>query len=457
METLAPRGDAAVDVRAVLRAALSNGHAPDLAALRAAPREELAQALADLDAVELGLLVTRLGDEALADLIAELDAFDAARLIGKLGRAQAADVLEEMDPDDAADVMGELRPHEAEAILVEMEDEEAEDVRELLTYPPESAAGIMTPDFVSVAPYLSADEALAQLGRVAEEAETIYYVYVTEPTSGRLLGVLSLRSLVLSPRWKLVSQVMNADVTRIRADADQEVAAQLLDRNNYLALPVVDEHDRLLGIITADDAADVLLEEVGEDIERLGGSKPLEEPYLRASIFHLFRKRVLWLLILFVGGAFTGSVLNHFQDTLAQMVSLTFFIPLLIGIGGNVGSQTVTTLVRAMGVGEVRFRDLFRVFWREAAVGVLLGIVMAGVTYARAWMLGVGVEIGPVVAVTALFIVIWAASVAAVLPLLLHKLKIDPAVVSAPFISTLVDGTGLLLYFEIARIMLSLD
>ena len=456
METLTPYGAPAPDVRAVLRAALSNGHAPDLAVLHEAPREELAQALADLSPTDLGRLVTRLGDEALADIVAELDAFDAARLLGKLGRAQAADVLEEMDPDDAADVMGELHPSDAEAILHEMEQEEAQDVRDLLNYPPESAAGIMTPDFVAVAPYLTADEALEQLGRVAEEAETIYYVYVTEPGTGRLLGVLSLRSLVLSPRWKLVSQLMYPGVTRIKADADQETAARLLDKNNYLALPVVDEHDRLLGIITADDAADVLLEEAGEDIERLGGSQPLDEPYLRASIFHLFRKRVLWLLVLFVGGAFTGSVLNHFEDTLGRIVALTFFIPLLIGIGGNVGSQTVTTLVRAMGVGEVQFRDLFRVFCREAAVGVLLGLVMAGVTFSRAVILGVGAEIGPVVAVTALFIVVWAAMVGAVLPLVLHRIRIDPAVVSAPFISTLVDGTGLFLYLTIAQFMLGI-
>ena len=457
METITPHGDTALDVRAMLRAALSNGHPPDLAALRAAPREELAQALADLDPVELGLLVTRLGDEALADLIAELDSFDAARLIGKLGRAQAADVLEEMDPDDAADVMGELRPHEAEAILGEMEHEEAEDVRELLTYPAESAAGIMTPDFVSVAPYLSADEALAQLGRVAEEAETVYYVYVTDPQTGKLLGVLSLRNLVLSPRWKLVSQLMNTGVTRIQADEDQETAARLLDKNNYLALPVVDHEDRLLGIITADDAADVLLEEAGEDIERLGGSQPLEEPYLRASILHLFRKRVIWLLVLFAAEAYTGTVLRHFEDTMAEMVSLAFFIPLLIGTGGNVGSQTVTTLVRAMGVGEVHFRDIFRVFSREVAVALLLGATMGIATYIRSWTLGVGMEVGPVVAVTAMFIVIWAAMVGAVLPLILHRLKIDPAVVSAPFISTLVDGTGLFIYFTIARIMLHLD
>lgn len=456
METTTPRGATTLDVRAVLRASLSNGHAPDPALLVAAPREELAQALAELSPHDLGRLVTRLGDEALADIVSELEAFDAARLLGKLGRAQAADVLEEMDPDDAADVVGELHPRDAEAILHEMEQEEAQDVRDLLTYEAESAAGIMTPDFVAVAPYMTADEALEQLGRVAEEAETIYYVYVIEPDTRRLLGVLSLRNLVLSPRWKLVSQLMNTDTTRIRADADQEAAAHLLDKHNLLALPVVDEQDRLLGIITADDAADVLLEEAGEDIERLGGSQPLEEPYLRASILHMFRKRVIWLLVLFIGGAFTGSVLNHFQDILNQVVSLTFFIPLLIGMGGNVGSQTVTTLVRAMGVGEVHFRDMLRVFWREASVGLLLGLVMGGVTYGRAWILGVGVEIGPVVAITALFIVVWAAMVAAVLPLILHRLRVDPAVVSAPFISTLVDGTGLFMYCTIAQIMLGL-
>jgi magnesium transporter len=173
-------------------------------------------------------------------------------------------------------------------------------------------------------------------------------------------------------------------------------------------------------------------------------------------VLHLFRKRVPWLLVLFIAEAYTGTVLRHFEDTLSEMVSLAFFIPLLIGTGGNVGSQTVTTLVRAMGVGEVQFGDLLRVVRREVAVGALLGAVMGVATYVRAWTLGVGVEIGPIVAVTAMFIVLWAAIVAGVLPLVLRRLKIDPAVVSAPFITTLVDGTGLFMYFTIAQIMLGL-
>jgi magnesium transporter len=447
----------AIDVRDALRAALTNGPRPDLTALRSAPAEALAQALAELTPAELGCLFARLGDEALAELIAELDPFDAARLVSKLGRAQAADVLEEMAPDDAADVVGELGSAEASAILTEMQAAEAADLRDLLAYPAESAGGMMTPQFVAVRPDLTAAEALAELGRLAEEAETVYYVYVTEPRTDRLLGVLSLRNLVLSPRSRPIRELMLTEVARVRADADRETAARLLDQRNLLALPVVDERDRLLGIITADDAADVLLAEAGEDIERLGGSQPLEEPYLRASVVHLFRKRIGWLLVLFVAEAYTGSVLRHFEETLSEMIALAFFIPLLIGTGGNTGSQTVTTLVRALAVGEVGFRDLRRVLRREAAVGLLLGGVMALATYLRSWTLGVGAQVGPVVALTALCVVVWASVVAAVLPLLLRRLRVDPAVVSAPFITTLVDGTGLIIYFTIARWLLHLD
>jgi magnesium transporter len=445
-----------LDVRDVVREALADGRPPDLAALRAAPPHELAEALGELSSFELGTLFTRLGDEALAELISELDPFDAARLLGKLSRAQAADVLEEMDPDDAADVAGELHPEEAEAILVEMEQEEAQDVRELLNYPPESAAGIMTPEFVALAPDLSADEALAALRRLAEEVEQIYYAYVTEPVTDRLLGVLSLHRLAFARPWTPISELMITDIAKVRADEDQEVAARLLDQRNLIALPVVDERDRLLGIITADDAADVLLEEAGEDIERLGGSQPLDEPYLRASVLHMVGKRIPWLMVLFIGGAYTGSVLEHFERTMDQMIALTFFVPMLIGTGGNVGSQTVTTLVRAMAVGEVEFNDILRVLGRELLVGGIIGAVLAAVTYLRAWTLGVGMDIGPVVALAALLIVVWAAAVAAILPLILNRLKVDPAVVSAPLITTLVDGTGLFLYFTIAQIMLGL-
>jgi magnesium transporter len=226
--------------------------------------------------------------------------------------------------------------------------------------------------------------------------------------------------------------------------------------HRLLAVPVVDGGGRLLGIVTADDVADVAEEEATEDIERLGGSQPLDEPYLRAGPFRLAGKRLGWLLLLFAAEAYTGTVLRHFEDELTRVVALAFFIPLLIGTGGNTGSQTVTTVIRAMAVGEVGFRDLFKVWRKEVSTALILAGAMAVATAGRAWTLGVARGVGATVAFTAAAIVIWAATVAALLPLILKRLRIDPAVVSAPLITTLVDGTGLVLYFEIARRVLKL-
>jgi magnesium transporter len=249
---------------------------------------------------------------------------------------------------------------------------------------------------------------------------------------------------------------MITDVLRVRADADQEVAARLLTDHNLLALPVVDDQDRLLGIITPDDIADVLEEEATEDIERLGGSQPLETSYRLASVKLLVERRLGWILILFLAEMYTSSVLKHYDYLTAQRVELSIFIPLLIGAGGNVGSQTVTTLVRAMAVGEVQLRDIAWVLRKEVLTAGTMGLVIAAVAFGRAEWLGVGAEMGQVVAVTIFAVVTWSAAVAAVLPLLLRKLRIDPAVVSAPLITTLVDGTGLMIYFSVAKFILGL-
>jgi magnesium transporter len=242
----------------------------------------------------------------------------------------------------------------------------------------------------------------------------------------------------------------------VPASADQETVARLMLDRHLLAAPVVDEADRLIGIVTADDVADVVEEETTEDIERLGGSQPLDEPYLRAGPLALARKRVVWLMLLFLGATYTGTVLSHFESELGTVVALTFFIPLLIGTGGNVGSQTVMTVIRALAVGEVEVRDLFRVWLKEVTVGLMLGTVMGLASLGRALLLGVGPNVAGAVALSAAAIVLWAATVAAILPLVLHRLRIDPAVVSAPLITTVVDGTGLFIYLEIARRLLDL-
>jgi magnesium transporter len=414
-----------------------------------------AELIPRLDGMELATLVTWLPEEVLADTLAEIEPVAAARILRALSRGAAADILEEMDPDDATDVVGELRDEEAEQILRAMEPDEAAEIRELLEYPADTAGGIMTPAFVSVRPEMTVEAAESLLRRLVEEAETVYYVYVVDETR-HLLGVLSLHRLVLVPPKTKVREVMVSDVMRVRADADRETAARLLTDHNFLALPVVDDDDRLLGIITQDDVADVLEAEATEDFERIGGSEPIAVPYRLASVPLLFRRRIVWLLLLFVAQAYTGSVLEAFQGTLTQVVALTFFIPLLIGTGGNVGSQTVTLIVRAIALGEASLRDVLWILWKEVRVGLLIGAVMGIVAFSRAEIQGVGADVSAVIAVTIVAICLWSATVAAVLPLVLRRLRIDPAVVSAPLISTLVDGTGLVIYFEIARNMLHL-
>jgi len=414
---------------------------------------EWADLVPRLDPPEVAVLFQWLPEAELAELLEELDPASAAAILRPLSWRAAADLLEAMDPDDAADVIEELPDAEAEQILIAMEPAEAAEIRELMAYPPDSAGGIMTPAFVAVAPDLRADQAVASLRQVAEEAETLFYVYVIDAAE-HLLGVLSLHNLVLTRPETPVARVMIRDPIRVRAEADQETAARLLVDHNLLALPVVDEDDRLVGIITQDDVADILEEEATEDIERLGGSQPLDTPYRLAGVGLLLRRRIGWLLFLFVAGLMTSQVLDVFNEQLERDDALKLFIPLIIGIGGNVGSQTVTTLVRAIGVGEVDLRDVGWVLAKEMSVGLLAGLIMGVAGFVRAG-LGEGVALGIIVGGTIVCVTIWSATVAAVLPLVLRRLRVDPAVVSAPLITTLVDATGLLIYLSIAGFVLS--
>lgn len=444
------------EVRERLEDALASGSDSEVVRLVPhLPSEEIERLLPELDARRLGVLFRAMGDEWLAGIVSELDPGVAARLLVRLTDVQAADVLEEMPPDEAADVVGELREPDREDVLREMEHAEAADIRELLEYPPETAGGRMTPKFAALREAMTIDEALQFLRRAGEAADAVYYLYVIDD-AGRLVGVTTLRDLVLSPPSRRVGEITKHEVVSVQAADDQEQAARMLRESGYLALPVLGPARRLVGIITADDVAEVIEEEASEDIERLGGSQPLEEPYLTASLWHLFRKRILWLLVLFAAHAYTGNVLRFYEGEIAAVVSLAVFIPMLIGTGGNTGSQVVTTLVRALAIGEVRLRDIFRVFTRELVVGSMLALAMGVAAYLRAFTLGVGPGMAEVVALTAFCIVAWSAVVASVLPLVLLRFRLDPAVASGPFIATIVDGTGLVIYFSIAKVVLGL-
>jgi magnesium transporter len=416
---------------------------------------EWADLVPQLEPAEVAVLLQWLPDDEIPTLLEELPPFEAARILRTLAAPEAARLLEDIDPDDAADIVEQLPPRDADEILVRMRPSEAAEIRELSGYAGDSAGGIMTPAFVAVTRDATATEAIAAIRRLVDQAETVNYVYVVDDER-RLLGVLSLYRLILSQAGTRVSELMAPTTVRVRATADQEVAARLLTDRNLLAIPVVDEDDRLLGIITEDDVADVLQAEATEDIERLGGSQPLNQPYRLSTVGLLVRKRVVWLLVLFVAEAYTGMVLRGFGNELSAVVALGFFIPMLIGTGGNIGSQTVTLIVRAMAIGEVTLRDVGWIVFRELRVGLIMGAVMGVVGFGQSLLLGVGTNIGLVVALTVLAISAWSATVAAALPLILRRLGVDPAVVSAPFISTLVDGTGLIIYFEIARFVLRL-
>jgi magnesium transporter len=416
---------------------------------------EWADLIPELEPSEVAVLIQWLPDEEIGEILEELPPSAAARILRTLSAPEASRLLGEMDPDDAADVVDALPDEAVDEILVRMKPEDAAEIRQLSGYAPDTAGGIMTPAYVAVSKDVTATQAIAAIRRLVDEAETVNYVYVVDEAR-HLLGVLSLYRLLLSAADTTVERLMAASTIRVRASADQETAARILTDRNLLAIPVVDDDDHLIGIITEDDVADVIEAEATEDIARLGGSQPLNLPYRLASVPLLVRKRVGWLLLLFFAEGYTGTVLQSFEGELKAVVALSFFIPLLIGTGGNIGSQTVTLVVRAMALGEVALRDIGWLVFKELRVGLVIGLFMALVGIAQAVFLKVPNDIALVVALTLISISIWSATVAAALPLILRRVGVDPAVVSAPLISTLVDGTGLIIYFEIARLVLSL-
>ena len=420
------------------------------------PVEREAQ-VGELDAAELALLGDVLDAETGEELVSTLEPHAAGDLLGALPLVTAGTVLDALNTDLAADILRELDPSERERLLGAVPAGQAAVLRSLLAWPEHSAAAHMVPDVLTVSADATAADAVDRLrtdaAQLRTDSQTGGYVFVVD-ASGRLEGVVAFRALVLAPAGVRVADLMDDDVITVAPLDDPEVAARTLLDQRLLAIPVVDTERRVLGIITADAAADIAEEEATEDAELQGGSQPLDTPYLRASPWQLWKKRIIWLLVLFVAEAYTGTVLRAFEDELDAVVSLAFFIPLLIGTGGNTGTQITTTLVRAMATGGVRLRDVGRVLRKEMATAGMIAIAMALAGIIRAFTLGVGWHVMLTVSVSLAAIVLWAAFIASVLPLLLKKTRIDPAVVSAPMIATIVDGTGLLIYFMIAKALL---
>jgi magnesium transporter len=407
----------------------------------------------ELPPEEQDALLPRLDVEDSADILEELEDSEAAELASRLDTEALARILDEMEPDEAADLLGDIPPAQAIQALSAME--EADEVEPLLAHPDETAGGLMTTPLVTLRQEMTAEEAIAYLRALAPDSETVYYLFVVDEEN-RLVGVVSLRQLIVAPPTARIREIMDTEVIHVHAGADQEEAARLMSRYGLLALPVVDDEGRLLGLITHDDLVEVLEDEATEDIQRLGASEPLDEPYLDTPIPTMFRKRIGWLLLLFVTETFTGSVLRFFEHELAEAIALTFFVPLLIGTGGNSGSQVSSAVIRALALGELTFRHLLTVVWREIRTAFLLGLAMGAVGFIRALTWHSPPLLAITVGISLSAIVLWAAIIGATLPLIAHRLRIDPAVVSGPAMSTLVDATGLVIYFLIARAIMGL-
>jgi len=429
----------------------------DLAALQGWLEHNLdpvqrADQLLTLRPEELNCIFDTLPTAEGAALLSSLSADCAGRLLMRLHASIVSVLQGAMPRRDMLAILRRLGSSDRTMLLARFPEQVQSTFYSLLDWPTESVGANMRHEFLAIGDQETVGSAKQLIHDAWDNAQLFQHLYVVN-NDHRLLGSISLKSLLIADPQLPVSELMDRETVRINARADQELAARLLIDRDISTLPVEDQ-GKLVGIFHVDDAADILELESTEDAEMQGGSSPLDTPYLQATPWQLWRKRVGWLLILFVAEAYTGTVLRAFEEQLEAAIALAFFIPLLIGTGGNSGTQITTTIVRAMAVGEVSLKNLGTVLKKEISTGLLISAAIALAAWVRAWSLGVGPQIGMVVTLTIIAIVLWSATVASVIPMVLRRFRIDPAVVSAPFIATLVDGTGLIIYFEIAKLLL---
>lgn len=428
------------------------------------------QQVVDLPAPDVADLINQLTLVEAATVLAMLpvaraiEVFDQPTMrrrgavLERLEPERAAQILEGLSADERTDIVQQMGEHERRRLLPRLSAAVRVEVEHLLRYPDHTAGGIMTTEFVQLDPAIRVGEALKHIRSVAREKESIYACYVMEPATGRLLGAVSLRDLVMAELDKPVAEVMRRKPITVTANEDQESVAHKIARYNLLAVPVLEEDGRVVGFVTVDDVIDVLVEEQTEDILRMAAVEPgaLDKPYFENPLLRVVRKRIGWLVLLFVAETFTGTVLRYFESELAQVVALSFFIPLLIGTGGNAGAQTVTTIIRSIALGEIRLRDAWRVFTREVSTGVMVGVLIGAIAFGRALLWGATVPLAVTVSITVLAVCAWSTTIGSLIPMAAHRFRIDPAVLSAPLITTLVDATGLVIYFSIAKAILHL-
>ena len=395
------------------------------------------------------------------DFFLDLPVPDQAALLLELPPPERRLWVRLLAPDDAADVIQRVPDEERPRLLELLDPSSRREVTALLAYAEDAAGGLMSPRFARLRPEMTADEAILYLRRQAREAETIYYAYVLD-SDQRLVGVVSFRDLLTAPPEQRIADLMRREVVSVPDTLDQEAVARVMTRAGLNAIPVVDSQGRMQGIVTVDDVVDVVQEEATEDIQKIGGMEALDGPYLDTGFGAMVKKRAGWLAALFIGEMFTATAMAGFEDEIARAVVLALFVPLIISSGGNSGSQASTLVIRAMALGEVSIRDAFRVARREIFSGLALGAILAGIGAIRifAWQ-GIFGTYGPrtpsialTVAISLVLVVTWGTLMGAMLPMLIRRLGFDPASASAPFIATLVDVSGIVIYFTAAHFVL---
>ena len=424
---------------------------------------DIAELFVMLEDQKIPLLFRLLPKELAAETFVEMEPDDQELLIRGFSDNELKEVLDELYVDDAVDIIEEMPANVVRRILSQADPEMRTSINQILRYPENSAGAWMTTEYVSLRPGMTVEEAILRIRRQGVDKETIYTCYVTKDR--KLLGIVTVKDLLLAEDDDmLISDLMITDLISVNTHTDQEEVASMFSKYDFLAMPVVDNENRMVGIVTVDDAIDVMEEEATEDIERMGGMLPSEKTYLKSTVWELFKNRIPWLMLLMVSATFTGMIITGFEDALSEMVVLTAFIPMLMGTGGNSGSQSSVTIIRALSLDELRFADLPRVIWKEIRTAVICGAALAIVCFGKIWLVDrmllgnheINLMVDAVVCI-ALFVTVFIAKlVGAVLPLAAKAMKLDPAVMASPFITTIVDAVSLLIYFIVAKGLLNI-
>ena len=418
---------------------------------------DIASVLDEVTPSQRLLLFRLLAKEEAAETFVELDSDTQESLIHAFSDTELKEVLDELYIDDAVDVVEEMPATVVKRILKNADSEMRESINALLKYPEDSAGSIMTPEFVDLKKDMTVEDAFKRIRRTGVDKETIYTCYVCD-SSRKLIGVTTVKELLLHDYEDVIGDFMETNTISLNTLDDQELATQLFDKYNFLALPVVDMESRLVGIITVDDAIDVIQEENTEDLQKMNAMLPTEKTYLKTSVLETWKSRFPWLLLLMISATFTGSIITGFEDKLSSLTILTAFIPMLMDTGGNSGGQASVTVIRAMSLGEVTFKDYFKVIWKEIRVGLLCGSVLAVVNFAKIWLVDktifhndeITLMVDLAICTTLVIEIVFAKFIGCSLPMLAKKVGFDPAVMSSPFITTIVDAVSLLVYFGIA-------